>query len=125
MQWSGEVNAGFTKGTPWLEVNPNYTKINAESELSDPDSVFYYYQKLIRLRKEHSVFVNGEFTLFDGRGSAGVCLYKKKKAIQKSWYVQISVKTPAACDLLSEWKDGEVLIWNYKEKGENWSAQTL
>ena len=40
MQWSGEVNAGFTKGTPWLEVNPNYTKINAESELSDPDSVF-------------------------------------------------------------------------------------
>ena len=55
MQWSGEVNAGFTKGTPWLEVNPNYTKINAESELSDPDSVFYYYQKLIRLRKEHSV----------------------------------------------------------------------
>lgn len=117
MQWSGEVNAGFTKGTPWLEVNPNYTKINAESELSDPDSVFYYYQKLIRLRKEHSVFVNGEFTLLMEEDPQ-VFAYIRKEGDTEVMVCANFSETPAACDLLSEWKDGEVLIWNYKEKGE-------
>ena len=117
MQWSGEVNAGFTKGTPWLEVNPNYTKINAESELSDPDSVFYYYQKLIRLRKEHSVFVNGEFTLLMEEDPQ-VFAYIRKEGDTEVLVCANFSETPAACDLLSEWKDGEVLIWNYKEKGE-------
>ncbi len=51
MQWSEEKNAGFTEGTPWIMVNPNYTEINAQKELADPDSVFHYYQKLIWLRR--------------------------------------------------------------------------
>ena len=51
MQWSANKNAGFTTGTPWLRVNPNYTKINAEDERKDPDSVFHFYQQLISLRK--------------------------------------------------------------------------
>ena len=59
MQWDASTNAGFTTGTPWIEVNPNYTSINAKAELKDPDSVFYFYQKLIRLRKEYPVFVDG------------------------------------------------------------------
>lgn len=52
MQWSDEVNAGFTTGTPWLKVNPNYTKINAAAQLNDNDSVWHFYQKLIALRKD-------------------------------------------------------------------------
>ena len=63
MQWSGAENAGFTTGTPWLKVNPNYKTINADSQLSDPDSVFSYYQRLIRLRKGHPVFREGTFRL--------------------------------------------------------------
>ena len=51
MQWSNEVNAGFTTGTPWLKVNPNYTKINAAAQLDDADSIWHFYQKLIALRK--------------------------------------------------------------------------
>jgi oligo-1,6-glucosidase len=65
MQWSDAPNAGFTdeNSKPWMKVNPNYTKINAESALQDPDSLFYYYQKLIKLRKEHDVVVYGRYEL--------------------------------------------------------------
>ena len=61
MQWNGSANAGFTTGTPWIPVNPNYTQINAEAALADPDSVFYYYQKLIALRHENPIIVYGVF----------------------------------------------------------------
>lgn len=63
MQWSGAENAGFTTGTSWLKVNPNYKTINADNQLSDLDSVFSYYQRLIRLRKGHPVFREGTFRL--------------------------------------------------------------
>src|SRR5699024_12050590 len=46
MQWDDTPNAGFTTGTPWLMVNPNYKEINAARAVADPDSVFHYYQKL-------------------------------------------------------------------------------
>lgn len=52
MQWSGEANAGFTTGKPWLKVNPNYTSINAADQLDDPDSVRSFYKELIALRKD-------------------------------------------------------------------------
>ncbi len=51
MQWSNEPNAGFTTGTPWLKVNPNYPSINAANQQEDPDSVRNFYKKLIALRK--------------------------------------------------------------------------
>ncbi|WP_338789521.1 alpha-glucosidase [Metabacillus sp. FJAT-53654] len=62
MQWSNQDQAGFTNGTPWIKVNPNYIDINVEEALKDPNSVFYYYQKLITLRKKHDVMVYGDFT---------------------------------------------------------------
>ena len=63
MQWTAGPNAGFTTGTPWMRVNPNYTAINAEAALADPASVFYTYRKLIALRKTNPVFAAGDFTL--------------------------------------------------------------
>ena len=63
MQWTAGPNAGFTTGTPWMRVNPNYTAINAEAALADPASVFYTYQKLIALRKANPVFAAGDFKL--------------------------------------------------------------
>lgn len=51
-QWDASPNAGFTDGTPWLPVNPNYRTINAQAQIGDPDSVFSFYQKLIALRKD-------------------------------------------------------------------------
>ena len=61
VQWDDSPNAGFTTGTPWIKVNPNYTEINAEAALADPNSVFYYYQKLIRLRHTTPIIVYGTF----------------------------------------------------------------
>lgn len=63
MQWTAGDNAGFTTGTPWLTVNPNKETINAEAALADPNSVFYYYQKLIAIRKQYDVIRSGSFTL--------------------------------------------------------------
>ena len=51
MQWSDQANAGFTEGTPWLTVNPNYTRINAAAQVADENSVLAFYKKLIALRK--------------------------------------------------------------------------
>lgn len=66
MQWDASPQAGFTSGTPWMKVNPNYTSINVEAALADPNSVYYYYQKLISLRKANEVMVYGDFaTYFD------------------------------------------------------------
>lgn len=53
MQWNAEENAGFTTGTPWLPTNKNYKEVNVEADLQSEDSVYRYYQKVIRFRKEH------------------------------------------------------------------------
>ena len=64
MQWTSEENAGFTKGTAWLKINPDYKEINVENQENDPDSVLNYYRKLVALRKSDefkNVFTYGEF----------------------------------------------------------------
>lgn len=63
MQWDAGPNAGFTTGTPWIGVNPNYTEINAAQALADPNSVFHYYRRLIELRKANPVMVYGRYDL--------------------------------------------------------------
>lgn len=61
MQWSDSEQAGFTTGTPWIAVNPNYREINAKAQAADPESVFHYYRKLIALRQEHPIMVYGRY----------------------------------------------------------------
>jgi len=63
MQWNTSANAGFSTGTPWIMVNPNYTEINAEEQTQSKDSVFAYYQKLIQLRKELDIITLGSYEL--------------------------------------------------------------
>ena len=63
MQWDDTENAGFTTGTPWIDVNPNYTEINAKEQVEREDSVFNYYKKLISLRKEYEIIVYGDYNL--------------------------------------------------------------
>ena len=72
MQWSKAKHAGFTTNEkPWIKVNSNYDKINVEAALNDPDSLFYWYQKLIALRKANpdndldQILINGSFELID------------------------------------------------------------
>ncbi|SJN22633.1 glycoside hydrolase family 13 protein [Marinilactibacillus psychrotolerans] len=63
MQWADSAKGGFTTGTPWMKVNSNIQEINVEEALKDENSVFYTYQKLIQLRKEHTVVIDGAFKM--------------------------------------------------------------
>lgn len=63
MQWNASKNAGFSDGTPWLQVNPNYKTINAETQIKDENSVFSCYKKLIQLRKQYELIVYGKYFL--------------------------------------------------------------
>lgn len=63
MQWDDSANGGFTTGTPWISVNPNYKTINAKEQMQREDSVFHYYKKLISLRKSHEIIVYGTYEL--------------------------------------------------------------
>lgn len=113
MQWSSGENAGFTTGTPWIEINPNYREINAEAEQQDPDSVFSWYRTLVHLRKEYPVFVEGTFELLMEEDEQ-VFAYIRENDDSRMLICANFTGTPAACPLLDEWKDGEVLVHNYK-----------
>ncbi|MBX9598485.1 MAG: alpha,alpha-phosphotrehalase [Burkholderiales bacterium] len=64
MQWDDMPNAGFTSGTPWIKAADNYPQINVTSALTDKNSVFYYYQRLIQLRKEQQIIADGEIRFY-------------------------------------------------------------
>lgn len=76
MQWRDAPNAGFTTSQPWLRVNPNYHTINVAAALDDPDSIFYIYQQLIRLRHENDVIVNGRFEAIQNLAPAVMAYYR-------------------------------------------------
>ena len=113
MQWDDSKNAGFTDGTPWINVNPNYKEINAKTAVADPDSVFHYYQELIKLRHTLPIIVYGKFQgLLDD--SETIYAYER--------HLDGQVLT-VACNFTDQEQDctlfddlaGEELISNYKE----------
>jgi oligo-1,6-glucosidase len=61
MQWSSAPQGGFTTGSPWIEVNPNFSTVNAETQVEDDQSIWSHYRKLIELRKHHQVIVYGRY----------------------------------------------------------------
>jgi oligo-1,6-glucosidase len=63
MHWNGGLNAGFSTGTPWIMVNPNFKQINAEEQMRRNDSVFAYYQSLIKLRGQLDIITFGKYEL--------------------------------------------------------------
>ena len=112
MQWSGEKNAGFTTGKPWIRVNPNYTDINAESEKKDPDSVYHFYRKLIRMRKEYPVFVDGKFELLLPEDEQ-VFAYLRTDSDTQMLVCANFTGEPAECQISGEWKEAQILLHNY------------
>jgi oligo-1,6-glucosidase len=65
LQWNDSANAGFTKGIPWLSINPDYKKINVNVQENDPGSILNYFRKMVKLRKDNPALVNGKYELFD------------------------------------------------------------
>ena len=112
MQWDDSANAGFTTGTPWISVNKNYMQINAKAALEDKDSVFYYYQKLIRLRHENEIIVEG---VFHGllEDNDDIYAYERTLGDEKLVVACNFTNKEVPCDLF-EGKEGEELITNYK-----------
>ena len=118
MQWDDSVNAGFTSGTPWIKVNPNYTEINAEDERRDPDSVFTCYKTLVRLRKEYPVFVDGHFELLVPEDE-DFFAYTRENDNEKLCVICNFYGEKAKFKADGERKGMELLYGNYKTDGEN------
>lgn len=110
MQWSSDRHGGFTTGEPWIEVNPNYSTINVEQALQDSNSIFYYYQSLIRLRKNYDVMTTGAFNLIN-RENPDVFAYERVDEDEKL-VVYCNFSDQAHTFSMPE---GEVLIHNYNE----------
>ena len=112
MQWDDSAYAGFSTATPWIMVNPNYTKINAKDQINREDSVFKYYQKLIKLRHESELIVYGTYDLIlddDKDIYAYIRTLGDEKLIV---YCNFSENTREV-ELPEEFTNGKVLISNY------------
>lgn len=114
MQWDDSKEAGFTTGTPWIPVNPNYREINAKEQLSREDSVFYYYQKLIKLRKTHEIIVYGDYELLL-EDSEDIYAYMRRWEGQRLLVVCNYTDREISYEIPEELRNasGEVLISNY------------
>ena len=112
MQWDDSAYAGFSTANPWIMVNPNYTKINAKDQINREDSVFKYYQKLIKLRHESELIVYGTYDLIlddDKDIYAYIRTLGDEKLIV---YCNFSENTREV-ELPEEFTNGKVLISNY------------
>lgn len=118
MQWDDSAYAGFSTATPWIMVNPNYTKINAKDQINREDSVFKYYQKLIKLRHESELIVYGTYDLIlddDKDIYAYIRTLGDEKLIV---YCNFSENTREV-ELPKEFTNGKVLISNYSDAKVN------
>lgn len=117
MQWDDSENAGFTEGTPWIMVNPNYKEINAKEQLARPDSVFHFYQKLIRLRKEREIIPYGEYELLLPE-DPDLYVYTRALGEQKLLVICNFRKEEKAFTLPEGFdpRKGEILIGNYPDR---------
>lgn len=111
VQWDDTENAGFTAGTPWIPVNPNYKEINAAAELKDPGSVFHYYQKLIALRKQLPIIVYGKYTLLLPEDE-NLFVYTRELDKEKLLVVCNFTSEEQEFDLPKEFRGAECLIAN-------------
>ena len=118
MQWDDSAYAGFSTTNPWIMVNPNYTKINAKDQVNREDSVFKYYQKLIKLRHESELIVYGTYDLIlddDKDIYAYIRTLGDEKLIV---YCNFSENTREV-EIPEEFVNGKVLISNYSDAKAN------
>jgi oligo-1,6-glucosidase len=114
MQWDSSTNAGFTSGaTPWLKVNPNYTRINAARELAEPGSILKYYQHLIALRKTNPSLIYGSFEDI-APGDPSVYAYTRTMG-KEQWLILLNMTGKTVAFQTNP--PGTVVLSNYPAEG--------
>lgn len=124
MQWDDSEKAGFTEGTPWISVNPNHREINAKACLEDENSVFYYYQKLIKLRHEMPIITDGVYELLDADNEQ-VYTYLRRGKNETLVVLANFTEETIMYRLGDEWKEkeGRLLLSNYETAPETFSGE--
>ena len=113
MQWDAGPNAGFSAGTPWIGVNPNYRTLNAAAEEKDPDSVLAFYRRLIALKTQDEVFCRGRFRLLPWGGEQGLAFVRETET-DCAWV--ICNASDMALPLPEEWRGLRVVLGNVEPR---------
>lgn len=124
MQWDDSESAGFTVGTPWIKVNPDYREINAAEQINRQDSVWNFYRQLIAFRKRYSVLVDGRFTLLC-REHPQIFAYTRENKEEKLLVVCNFSREEAEYPDPEEWRDMELLLSNYSDSKKEHSPEML
>lgn len=128
VQWSDEPSAGFTKGKPWIHPADNYREINVEKALDDKDSIFYFYQKLIALRKQYEIITYGNYELILGEDEQ-IFAYIRNGADEKllvinNFYGSETIfELPE--DITFEGYHSEILLSNYEDSSKEFKRVLL
>ena len=113
MQWTNEVNGGFTEGTPWFPVNPNYKTINVAQQSEDSDSVLNFYKRLIKLKKSDDIYTYGEFNLIDD-ANENIFAYTRKLNNKTVLVAGNLTDHVASLNLPFEVEPSQIKLHNYK-----------
>lgn len=113
-QWDDSPNAGFTSGTPWLKVNPNYKTVNAAAEESDPNSPLNYFRKMVQLRKQELALVYGKYILVD-KNNPAVYSYIRQWEKKRLLIMLNFTDKPATVESGFDLSNSKVLIDNYPD----------
>ena len=117
MQWDDSPHAGFTTGTPWLPVNPNYLDINAAAQVDDPGSVHAHYRRLIAVRHEHPVVAHGDFTMLVPDDPVIYAFLRKLGDVE--WLVAANFSSePAEASVPDpiRWRGAQLVLGNYPDQ---------
>ena len=124
MHWDDTANAGFTTGTPWIPLNPNYPQINAAKQVGDPDSVYSFYRRLLALRKSDKTFVYGHYALLLPDDEE-IYAYTRTLNDEQILVVCNFTDHDVPCPLLNDWQNTELLISNYNTPGTPGSLRPI
>ena len=115
MQWMNKENGGFTTGTPWIKLNPNYQRINVKEQIQNPFSIYHYYRKLIQLRKKYPVLIYGKYDLILAENNQ-MYAYTRTLENEKFMIIVNLFHLNAVCSIPQELKknDRTLIISNYE-----------
>jgi oligo-1,6-glucosidase len=113
-QWDSTAHAGFTTGTPWIKVNPDYLTVNAAAQEKDPNSILNYFRRVVQLRRENPVLVYGRYSLLD-RDNPDVYAYTREDSGKKMLILLNFRAHPAMANAGPDLKNARLLLDNYSD----------